>query len=1843
MPSLRLLALSALLAAPHMAFAAHNPPPANCCECITTSIFEQLQTGGPNKPLIPAAKENTGHYTFSLKADVKNTDLCDGVYITKITLVPIGSIGDANHIKVYPPDGTESAPPIKHFSRGDVNAAAGTPEKNPVTIPGDKARAAKTNLWKVVVECSGSTTNEPCSSPFTVGNPGEFGPGITIGGPGSPGSPGGGPSSPGDHQSPSDPVDSSKFLCKPCQEASLTASPTGNNACFSYDIPIGSTKAGEATGTLRFLTPDLTNPGIAGLGAFVPTSFVVIRDNGNLLTKVQSDNAIIEFNRIGLDSDFDPNAFTITHKHAAAPSAVFRTTTISRVIENGITYLRADSTFANATFRYQQSLVKTAEGVSPAVDTYTLKSGPVEGTNFNVMREETLVVTYNPGGTQTHRETVMDDGVTVSVIETIWQEFAWGWEKTQQVINPGGANLTSNWTYFTGESSGLTSASNEGYGLLKSFTRYDGYSENHYYWLNTQLTLVPFDGVDSEGKPNCLTISSVWNSGTITTTRTVSGKILSTNSEMYDPATNTIKEITWPSLTTTTTLMPYGAEFGGQPSTVSHPDGTVTIYTYELSGGIKTVTMSTGTTTAGQSTVAIYNSHGKLKKETVTDTASGVVLSVRDALFTDLFGRVTKWAYDNDPDNDYSETTYGCCDVDSERSRDGTVTTYFRDGLKRLLTSTTTLGTRSTITGYTYSVTDSGQPLTVVSSSANGLSAGTTSTIRDLAGRTVFVTSPGPEGANETTSYANSGNGLTITTTNPDGGTVITESLPDGKTKSISGSATIRSDYSYETHEVAGGGLKTTVTTAQGVGGVQTSYADLAGRVFMVESSAPDGGTATTVTAFNNKGQVDTVTSSGQPAVGYVYDSLGVRTETWTNRNGDADFNDVAVTINGMVVRDSKSKSVTDYLASNNAPTGLNDCRRTRAWVRLDSNEDVLVSTSYQSVDGLRSLTTSIGVDGATTTYSTRPLNGAWTSTTTYPDTTSAVSVTTMLDGGLQKTVTTRKDSASATLEATATVSDSLGRTSSTTSGRGHVTNYEYFSNGGQVEKIIQINAGPGPSNLVTSYNYSILAGGGRRSTIILADGTGQYRETNTLGQSTRQWGSQTNPVTYGFDAAGRMTEQTTYRAVVEASADTFPAVDGDTTRWVYHASGELLEKEYPGGKKTTYTHDVAGRMLTRTWARDVSATYSYLAGQLTGIDYSDATAHVTFTYDRIGRTCFVAQGSGTTANTSQYLYNDNDNGSNGTLGAGLGLYSETITYGAFGLTRTILRHEDSRLRPTGWDLKTAPDATTSENIAIYGYNSATGRLETVGNNLNSFTYGFVSSSFDLLETVTGPAHTVTNTYEDHRDVLLTKANTRATDASVVSSIGYNVNKIGQRTKATRSGAATNSTDWGYDSLGQLVSADDDTSANDRFYQFDTMGNRKQSRIGTATDSGGTLTAYFPTADATTAGANALNQYGKIASLGVNVIPQYDFDGNMTSGPIPVSPSEARTLVWDGENRLAEVKIGDTSIVKYAYDATNRRIAKTTGGVTTLYLLDGWNVIAEYSKTGTATPVLTKTYLWGLDLSGSHQGAGGVGGLLAVSEHSLSGSTPVRTPFYPTFDGNGNVSEYLNGGSVVKAHYEYDPFGNTVASSGDKVADFSHRFSTKYLDTETGLYYYGYRYYDPLTGRWPSRDPIDEKGGMNLYGFVRNDGVDRVDYLGWWTIGQLMHETFGPIPPPIRDGVERIDVLRITWQCKQWGETFVKSKRPEITGQRLEYKGNGIWEPFATKEMVEDFQVIKDWGYGAEVSDYNEAVRLARVALDNVQITTKAMLDHPAGTVLGQNQGQGDLYNPHCTKRCYKR
>ena len=92
-------------------------------------------------------------------------------------------------------------------------------------------------------------------------------------------------------------------------------------------------------------------------------------------------------------------------------------------------------------------------------------------------------------------------------------------------------------------------------------------------------------------------------------------------------------------------------------------------------------------------------------------------------------------------------------------------------------------------------------------------------------------------------------------------------------------------------------------------------------------------------------------------------------------------------------------------------------------------------------------------------------------------------------------------------------------------------------------------------------------------------------------------------------------------------------------------------------------------------------------------------------------------------------------------------------------------------------------------------------------------------------------------------------------------------------------------------------------------------------------------------------------------------------------------------------------------------------------------------------------------------------------------------------------DGNGNVTALANSAGTLQASYIYDPYGRYLAGTGGlasaNVMHFSSKPWVEFLgSTTSGLYYYGYRFYDPYMQRWMNRDPVGELGGASLYVFV---------------------------------------------------------------------------------------------------------------------------------------------------------
>ncbi len=206
-------------------------------------------------------------------------------------------------------------------------------------------------------------------------------------------------------------------------------------------------------------------------------------------------------------------------------------------------------------------------------------------------------------------------------------------------------------------------------------------------------------------------------------------------------------------------------------------------------------------------------------------------------------------------------------------------------------------------------------------------------------------------------------------------------------------------------------------------------------------------------------------------------------------------------------------------------------------------------------------------------------------------------------------------------------------------------------------------------------------------------------------------------------------------------------------------------------------------------------------------------------------------------------------------------------------------------------------------------------------------------------------------------------------------------------------------------------------------YAYDNIGNHTTSSVDSV---------------ATTYSANNLNQYISILSAPVPPCePSYDIDGNLLTNGV-------WSYTYDADNRLTAAYSNSVCVVSNAYDYMSRRVLKSSHGGTETrrFVYDGWLPILEIAETASGST--TNFYIWGKDLSGSFQGAGGVGGLLAVSVAGVG----YPGLYFPLYDNNGNITGYIDESGAVVAEYTYDAF--------------AFRFSTKYFDCEPNLYYYGY-------------------------------------------------------------------------------------------------------------------------------------------------------------------------------------
>jgi RHS repeat-associated protein len=342
----------------------------------------------------------------------------------------------------------------------------------------------------------------------------------------------------------------------------------------------------------------------------------------------------------------------------------------------------------------------------------------------------------------------------------------------------------------------------------------------------------------------------------------------------------------------------------------------------------------------------------------------------------------------------------------------------------------------------------------------------------------------------------------------------------------------------------------------------------------------------------------------------------------------------------------------------------------------------------------------------------------------------------------------------------------------------------------------------------------------------------------------------------------------------------------------------------------------------------------------------------------------------------------------------------------------------------------------------------------------------------------------------------------KTSDSSSLSRIQYGYDKMSRRLWRQDLAAPTDTQQdrfYGYDGLGQVTdSAQGNLNINrtsiagipaqKEAFDYDSIGNWKQ---------------YLRQADGGTTldQKRTSNRDNQLTELDANSDGlAYDAAGNMTACRPDKDGdwNKGYTIVWDAWNRIVQVKNAQTSATAatYAYDGLTRRTTTTIGStVRHFYYNNLWKCVEE--RVGSSTNP-DRVYYW--STRPGHRDE------LLRRDRATSGGALNET-LWCLMDYFDPIA-IANGSGEIQERYTYSAFGLATILTPSFTARSATSFAWNFLfhgqfrDTETGWDNYGYRYYLPWLGRWPSRDPIGEKGGINLYGFLINAGLMYVDQLG---------------------------------------------------------------------------------------------------------------------------------------------
>ncbi len=520
----------------------------------------------------------------------------------------------------------------------------------------------------------------------------------------------------------------------------------------------------------------------------------------------------------------------------------------------------------------------------------------------------------------------------------------------------------------------------------------------------------------------------------------------------------------------------------------------------------------------------------------------------------------------------------------------------------------------------------------------------------------------------------------------------------------------------------------------------------------------------------------------------------------------------------------------------------------------------------------------------------------------------------------------------------------------------------------------------------------------------------------------------------------------------------------GGITRITYNELNKVLKVIDPELREFTFGYDLAGQTVWQKAPASAPVSYRYdEKGRVSQVTLPDGTIN-TYQYSRNNQLQQVSLNAGTAELiTLRYGYDKAGNllwYSDSSIGPDP---SFQMTYDSLNRleTKTLVpidktlqfsyNHQGQR------DTITLLDNSTELFHYSYTYDSA-GRLTSLTEQQQSTsrTTAFSIDNIGLLIGKTYPNNVTASLSYDKtgllEDLLYQKA-----DSSIIDHFQYTFDALGKITEQTD---IRGTSVFAYDALNHLTSADYPaaSSLSDESFGYDQTGNRLTSTGITdwTYDSGGKLSSY--------------NGHSLV----------YDTNGRQQTETVAQSTV---SYSYDNLNRLINVQqSGSTS--SFYYDYSNRRLKKDVNGTSIWYLHDGANVLAEFNQSGQ----LIRNYSYtpgSFDLLGVTEG----------TTYNAILTNLLQTPRYA-----------LNNSQSIVWQAEYQSYGKAIINNdmdnNGTIFTLNQRLPGQYADEETGLYQNWNRYYNPETGRYISRDPINLNGGINLYGYTDASPLNYIDPTG---------------------------------------------------------------------------------------------------------------------------------------------